>query len=188
MRATLKGFTNCKFARILNYYNYGVNMKKTVFSMIFVFVICGSLFADPVIGFWKSIDDETGELTAGWEIYEKDGLLYGEIISLVGFPADQKAEMCDSSYKGFPLKGNVSEMTVIGTPWIFGLEKEDEGEWDGGKVIDPESGKMYTCEITFHPIGKKYKVETLEMRGKIGPFGRSQYWQRSTLEEVKAIK
>ena len=163
-------------------------MKKLLFIALVLFVGCVSAFADPVFGYWKSIDDETGKITAGWKIFEKDGLLYGEIVSLVDFPSDQKAANCDKSYKNFPKKGDVSQMTVIGTTWIFGLKKKSEGKWNNGKVIDPESGNMYNCEMTFHPSSKKYDVDTLEMRGKVGPFGRSQFWQKATETEVKSLK
>ena len=36
--------------------------------------------------------------------------------------------------------------------------------------------------------GKKYKVDTLEMRGSIGPFGRSQYWKKSTQADASALR
>lgn len=165
----------------------GECMKKNIITLIMVLFVCSIVVADPVVGYWKSIDDKTGKVTAGWEIYEKDGELYGKILSLVGFPVDQKASNCDTSYKGFPLSGNVSEMTVIGTPWIFGLEKKSTGKWSGGSIIDPESGNMYACEVTFHAAGKKYDVDTLEMRGKVGPFGKSQFWEKATFSEIKVI-
>jgi uncharacterized protein (DUF2147 family) len=61
------------------------------------------------------------------------------------------------------------------------------GQWSGGNVVDPESGSMYKCRITFRPAdGKRYKVDTLEMRGEIGlGIGRSQFWRKSTKAEVE---
>ena len=37
-------------------------------------------------------------------------------------------------------------------------------------------------------FGKKYLSDTLEMRGEVGPFGRSQFWNKATKEEALSIK
>jgi uncharacterized protein (DUF2147 family) len=88
-----------------------------------------------------------------------------------------KATACKESYSGFPVTGKVNQMTVAGTPWIFGLSMDKPGQWKNGNVIDPSDGKMYKCKITFHPRdGNKYKTDTLEMRGEIRlGIGRSQF-------------
>ena len=162
-------------------------MKRVVMYVALCALSVGALLADPAVGFWKSVDDDSGKVTAGWEVYEKNGVLYGEIINVVGKPADAKATKCKGPYDNFPVAGKTSEMTLVNTPWIWGLSNKGSGKWKGGKIVDHESGKQYTCEITFHKTGGKYKVDTLEMRGKIGPFGRSQFWQRSTEEEILSL-
>ena len=43
----------------------------------------------------------------------------------------------------------------------------------GGNILDPENGKTYTLKMTPIEDGKK-----LQMRGYIGPFYRTQVWQR----------
>jgi uncharacterized protein (DUF2147 family) len=146
--------------------------------------------ADPAEGFWISVDEKTGKDTAGWEIFIRDGKLYGRILSLAGLPQNVKADECKDSYKGFPTAGKVSEMNVVGTTWIFGLVPDSQpGQWKGGNVIDPNDGSMYGCKITFHPAdGKKYKVDTLEMRGTIGPLGRSQFWRKATQAQAAGLR
>ncbi len=163
-------------------------MKKLfiITSVLFLFT-CTLYAADPALGFWKSIDDASGEITAGWEVYEDNGILYGKILKVVGQPADALATACEGPYKDFPIAGDTSKMTLINTPWIYGLVNKGEGKWRNGRIIDPENGKAYASEITFHKAGAKYKVDTLEMRGKIGPFGRSQFWQKSTREEIMSL-
>jgi uncharacterized protein (DUF2147 family) len=80
-------------------------------------------------------------------------------------------------------------MRVVGPPWIFGLTQDKPGLWSGGNVVDPNDGNMYGCKITFHAAdSKKYPVDTLEMRGTIGPFGRSQFWKKSTQEEASGLR
>jgi uncharacterized protein (DUF2147 family) len=145
--------------------------------------------ADPAEGCWISIDEKTGKATAGWEIYVQGGKLYGKILAVADKPQDVIASACKSSYKNFPVPGDVSKMKAVGTPWIYGLSQKKAGEWNKGTVIDPGDGKDYGCEVTYHAAdGKKYKTETLEMRGKIGPFGRSQFWQKATREAASAVR
>ena len=166
-------------------------MKKLVFFAVVLISVCGFCFgADPVEGFWISFDDKTGNATAGWEIYTVGNKLYGKVLSVTGHPQDIKAFNCKDSYRGFPVQGKVSEMTVVGTPWIFDLTMDKTGIWSGGQVIDPDNGNMYKCKITYRPQdGNKYKTDTLEMRGEIGlGLGRSQLWQKSTQEAASALR
>jgi uncharacterized protein (DUF2147 family) len=166
-------------------------VKKQIWAIVLAVFTTGLCFAvDAVEGVWISVDDKTGKATAGWEIYQTDGKLYGKILSIAGFPQTALAERCKDSYRGFPVSGAVSRMPVIGTPWIFGLTQDHAGQWSHGSIIDPESGSMYQCKITFHAAdGSHYKVDTLEMRGEIGlGIGRSQYWRHATRAEAAGLR
>ncbi len=142
--------------------------------------------ADPVEGFWKSVDED-GKATAFWRIYDRNGTLYGEILKIVGKSDDTIATAAKPSYKDFPVAGQVNTMRVIGTPWIYGLKKRSAGQWDGGSIVDPGKGDLYKCKITFRAAdGKKYATDVLEMRGEIGlGIGRSQFWQRAKESEFR---
>jgi len=156
-------------------------MKKII-VLFLAFTVCGLCFAvDPVEGFWLSIDEKSGEVTGGWHIYVEGGILYGITLSTAAHPRGIVAVKCKDTYPGFPFPGKVSERTVEGTPWIFGLTKGKNGEWSGGLVVNPEDGRVYKCKMTFRAAdGKKFKTDVLEMRGEIGlGIGRSQYWQRT---------
>jgi len=166
-------------------------MKKIAFLVGVMFFLSGIyLAADPAEGFWVSVDEKSGKATAGWEIYTVGNKLFGRILSVSGHPQDVKASNCKESYKGFNQPGKVNEMTVVGTPWIFDLTMDKPGIWSGGSIIDPDGGSMYKCKITFRPQdGKKYLVDTLEMRGEIGlGIGRSQYWRKATRTEAAALR
>ena len=164
--------------------------KIAFFALVFVFVSGLCFAADPVEGYWISMDEKSGKATAGWEIYTVGNQLFGKILSVADHPQAEKASKCKDSYAGFPVQGKVSEMTVVGTPWIFNLTMDKAGNWSGGQIIDPNDGKMYKCKITFRPLdGKKYSKDTLEMRGEIGlGIGRSQYWQKATKDEASALR
>ena len=166
-------------------------MKKIVlFTAIFLFTFGVCFGADFAEGFWISYDEKSGKATAGWEIYTVGDKLYGKPLSVADHPQDVTAYKCKDSYAGFPVAGKVSQMIVVGTPWIFGLTMNRPGVWSGGNVIDPDSGTMYKCRITYHATdGNKYKVDTLEMRGEIGlGIGRSQFWRKCTRAEASAIR
>jgi uncharacterized protein (DUF2147 family) len=82
-------------------------------------------------------------------------------------------------------------MTVVGTTWMFGLtlDRAGAGNWSGGNIIDPDNGSMYGCRVTFRQSdGNRYKVDTLEMRGSIGPIGRSQFWTKATREQAAGLR
>ena len=46
----------------------------------------------------------------------------------------------------------------------------DDSEYTDGKIMDPKKGSVYSSEIW-----KDYN-DKLRVRGKIGPFGRTQTW------------
>ena len=167
-----------------------IKPAKILCVLIFLLISGICFAADPAEGYWISVDEKTGKDTAGWEIFMKDGKLFGRILSLADLPQNVKADQCKDSYKGFPTAGRVSDMTVVGTTWIFGLVPDDRlGQWKGGNIIDPNDGSMYGCKITFHAAdGKKFRVDTLEVRGTIGPFGRSQFWRRATREQAAGLR
>ncbi|GHV74857.1 hypothetical protein AGMMS49940_21590 [Spirochaetia bacterium] len=165
-------------------------MKQIIALCMGMVLAAGFCFADPVEGFWISVDDKTGKATAGWEIYRQNGKLYGRILSIAGYPQDAKAFYCKESYRDFPLPGKVNQLPVIGTPWLFGLSPDGPGKWSGGQVIDPQNGNMYKCKITYRTAdGKRLKTDALEMRGEIGlGIGRSQFWQKSTQAEAGGLR
>jgi uncharacterized protein (DUF2147 family) len=165
-------------------------MKKFL-MMCGVLVVIGAaqLAADPAEGYWLSVDDKSGKINAGWEIYVVDGKLYGKILSIADFDQGELATACTGKYPGFPGQGPANELTVVGTTWVFGLSQDSAGQWSKGNIIDPNDGKMYGCKVTYRPAdGKRYKVDTLEVRGTIGPFGRSQYWQKATREQASGLR
>lgn len=165
-------------------------MKK-LFLLVAVFMCFSllSVFADPVEGLWKSIDEKSGKVTAVWKIYVQGEKLFGEMLVVLGKKPDAKAEKCTKDYPGFPRAGKVSNMLLIGTPFMFNLEKKAVGSWHNGYIIAPDNGKYYYCKVTFRAKdGKKYKTDCLEMRGEIGlGIGRSQLWVRATDAEAQSL-
>ena len=166
-------------------------MKKWAALLTMLCMAAAFCFAaDPAEGYWISYDEKTGKATAGWKIWEEGGELKGEITSLADLPQDQLATAgTGKSYADFYHGTDIGTLSSVGTQWIWGLKKKSAGNWEKGSIIDPGSGDKYACKVTFHAAdGKKYKVDTLEMRGSIGPFGRSQYWQKASETEARSLR
>jgi len=165
-----------------------VFMKKLCF-VLFLFSASFVFALDLAEGLWKSIDEKTGKVTAVWKIEVKENKLFGEIVVAIGKDPKRLAVNCKDSYPGFPKAGKVNQMLLIGTPFIYNLEKKSEGVWHNGYIVAPDNGKYYYCKITFRKAdGKKYKEDSLEMRGEIGlGIGRSQLWKKTTEEETENL-
>ncbi|HMG36098.1 MAG TPA: DUF2147 domain-containing protein [Blastocatellia bacterium] len=123
--------------------------------------------ASPV-GRWRSVDGATGKVNSIVVIWEANGKLYGKIEKLVNpDPGDPnpRCTRCDGELKGRPL---------IGLQILWDLVKDGD-EWSGGRILDPDNGKVYKCYIALEDGGKKLKV-----RGYLGfsLLGRTEYWLR----------
>mgnify|MGYP003576760117 CR=1 FL=1 len=127
-----------------------------------------ALAADTPVGTWETIDDKTGQPKSLVEISaDSNGVLSGKIVKGLGPTADpeRRCTACKDANKDQLIRG----MTIIS-----GLKKDDD-EWNGGTVLDPESGKTYKCKMYLEDNGQK-----LVVRGYIGfaLVGRSQTWNR----------
>ncbi len=119
------------------------------------------------VGTWRNIDDKTGEAKAEIRISESGGVLTGRIERRLAKDAkpDSVCEDCTDDRKGKP---------ITGLEIIRGAKKaEGKDVWEGGRILDPENGREYTLRLTPIEGGKR-----LEVRGSIGPFGRTQTWVR----------
>lgn len=137
--------------------------KSLLFLIILVFPFIIS--AQSILGNWETIDDVTKNKKSIVEIYEQDGKIYAKITKLLT-PGDENkiCDQCEGDNKDKPVKGMII---------IDGLT-EDGDEWNGGKILDPKTGKIYKCYITLEEDNK------LKVRGYIGfsLIGRTQYWYR----------
>ena len=119
-------------------------------------------------GLWKSVDDKTGKPKSLIRITETGGELQGKIEKLFRDPDTEQNPKCDKC------EGVNKAQPIIGMTILFGLKKDGE-EYNGGKILDPENGKLYSSKLSLVDHNKK-----LSVRGYIGvPFmGRSQTWIR----------
>ena len=119
------------------------------------------------VGLWRNVDDKTGEAKAEVRIAESGGVLTGKIEKrlLKDAKPDDVCIECSDDRKGARL---------LGLEIIRSAQKaEGKDVWEGGKILDPENGRNYSLRLSPVEGGKR-----LEVRGAIGPFGRTQTWIR----------
>lgn len=120
------------------------------------------------VGNWTTIDDKTGKPKSVVEIYEaKDGSLAGRVVDVLSSDRGPNpvCDKCTGANKGKPVEGMVI---------MWGVKKSGN-TWEGGKILDPATGKTYSVKVT--PIAGGGK---LEVRGFMGfsMLGRTQTWVR----------
>jgi uncharacterized protein (DUF2147 family) len=142
-------------------------MKK-IFMALALFTLASLARAQMTpVGSWHTIDDKTGEIKSLVVITESNGVLSGRIDKLLRQGADQGARCTKCS-------DDRKDKLILGMEIIRGIKKADGKDvWDGGKILDPESGSSYTLRLTPIEGGKK-----LEMRGSVFGIGRTQTWVR----------
>ncbi len=132
---------------------------------------CAQAAVTPV-GYYQTIDDETGKPKAIVQIgLTGNSTLYGRIVKL--YPREGLAPnpLC------IACKGSLHNQPIIGMVILQGLKqnKSNPLQWEGGRIIDPKTGKQYNCYLEIQDNGRK-----LKLRGYIGfsIIGRTQMWLR----------
>jgi uncharacterized protein (DUF2147 family) len=139
---------------------------KYLLALLFFCVVTFTINAQSAVGTWKTIDDEDGKAKSLVEIYEKNGKIYGKVSKLIN-PEATNCGKCEGIKKDQP---------IVGMEILWNLVKDSDTEWEGGKILDPKTGKEYKCKIELTDSN------TLQVRGFIGfaLLGRTQTWYRVT--------
>lgn len=119
-------------------------------------------------GLWKTIDDDSKKEKSLVRITESNGVFSGRIEMLLDPATDQKAvcDKCSDDRKDKP---------ILGLEILRGIKQgeSDKAVYEGGTIVDPNNGKSYRARLK--PVNGGAQ---LEMRGYLGPFFRTQVWQR----------
>ncbi len=119
-------------------------------------------------GLWTTIDDVTGKPRSIVRIYDRNGVLSGQIVRVFKRPGDTGiCHNCPGAFRNKPIQG-------LGIMW--GLRRSDSNTWDNGHIIDPQVGKIYNVKVTLANGGR-----SLLVRGYMGIslLGRTQTWHRA---------
>ncbi len=108
--------------------------------------------ADPsVLGRWRTISDKTGLETGVVEIGQAGDGLAGKVVKIIpqaGDPADPVCKKCDGAEKN---------QRVLGMTILKGFHRDGD-EWDGGTILDPRTGSVYSSEIRLDDGGRKVRI------------------------------
>ena len=139
-------------------------MRKIGIIALLLVAMSASAQVKDILGDWKTVDDKTGERRSIVTIYKgSDGLYYGKISKMLMYT--------DLYLKCDQCKGEDYNQPIEGLVIIRGMKAEN-GEFVGGKVLDPESGKFYYGKI-YMKDGKLVLRGSLDKRGFLG---RNQTW------------
>ena len=130
-------------------------------------------FAASIEGYWKSIDDRTGEQLSIYEIKKAaDGTFHGKILYRYPVPGGVALTHCTKCPPPYTNKPLVGMETFIG----FKQDEKNPNLYMDGRVLEPKSGKIYKGKANLSADGKR-----LRLRGYVGlsALGRTQVWIRT---------
>jgi len=141
---------------------------RLVVALVFLFPPFAMAQSATPVGVWKTIDDVSGKERSIVRIVEINGKLQGTVDNIFDRPGDDPDHLC------VECKGDLNGKPVIGMRILWGL-KDKGGVWKGGKILDPDNGKVYSCKMELAANGQE-----LNVRGYIGIslIGRTQTWYR----------
>ena len=164
-----------KLFRLLINYDVAMNSSPVVlhsissymkyfWMIVFSFFLVFGLPAQ-MTGLWEAVDETDDTPRSIVRIYEQDNKLYGRVERLLPAATITHCTGCTGEMKNKPLKG----MLIL-----YDLEKNANGGSEG-KILDPKSGKMYSCYIEL------VSPDKLKVRGYVGlsAFGKTMYWHRA---------
>jgi uncharacterized protein (DUF2147 family) len=145
-------------------------MRTAVRSALIVFAMLLATAAyaatDTPVGTWTQVDDHTGKPKSIIEITQlADGTLQGTVKQVL-FSDQGPHPICDKC------DGDRHNKPVVGMVIMWGVKRDDD-VWDGGKILDPKTGKIYRVQLSLADNGRK-----LNVRGYLFFFYRTQTWIR----------
>jgi uncharacterized protein (DUF2147 family) len=149
----------------------------TVFGAFFIpLALFLSLISHPAlaqtvspVGYWRTIDDVTGQPRSVVQIWQSNGQLQGKLTS-INFRSDESPK--DLCTKCAPPRNT---QQILGMTILWGMTYAGNNTWSNGQILDPKIGKIYSCKLYLSRDGR-----SMEARGYIGVslLGRSQQWYR----------
>lgn len=130
-------------------------------------------FAATPEGFWKSIDDRTGEQLSIIEIKKKpDNTYTGTIVYRYPVPGGAVLTNCVKCPEPFKNK------PILGLQIAWGLKEDpkNQNHYIDGRVLEPKTGNIYEGKAQLSADGKR-----IRMRGYMGisVLGRTVVWIRT---------
>lgn len=145
-----------------------------LFSLGFLFLsfFCINATAQNIspVGYWKTVDDKTGDILSVVQIYSAGNALAGKIVQIMPVLGQKITDRC------VKCKGDMYNQPMMGLGIIWGMQQLNQITWGRGRVLDPKSGNIYRGTMSLINNG-----QLLQLRGYIGLplFGRTETWIRT---------
>ena len=144
-------------------------MAKQLIGVLLLSAVSSFSFAEDMTGLWQSIDDKTGAPKALVEIRKENDTYVGKIVKVTpraGYTPKETCVDCPPPYTNKP---------IIGMDVLTGLKSTDGLNYTSGRILDPNTGKLYSMKAKLSSNGKR-----LHLRGYLGisALGRNQIWIR----------
>ena len=145
-------------------------MSKQLISALLLSAMTSFAFANDIAGLWQTIDDKTGAPKGQVEIrQEANGTYVGKIVKITpraGYTPKTTCVDCPAPYTNKP---------ILGLDVLTGLKHSSGNNYTGGRILDPNTGKVYNMKAKLSSNGKR-----LTLRGYVGvsALGRTQTWIR----------
>lgn len=157
-------------------------MKKFLIAAIGILTVQIANAAAPLVGLYQTIDDKTNQPKSIVALYEysdgDDTEIAGRIVALYGADGKVSETLAAPVKVADKVKGTPH---YVGLDIIWGMEWDaDDNRYEDGKIMDPQSGSVYSSVIWQDTPGE------LNVRGKIGPIGRTQKWRALPADALPA--
>lgn len=148
------------------------------------FALCALLAAplmgadfSAVKGYWVIPDENTNKPESVAFFYERGGLYFARMVLLYD---DAGVEVCETVSNPREIaKGLGPGVKLLGLDFIFNLKPDSKSGRLKGKVVNPDSGKVFDCEVWFDS-----KRNALVVRGEILIFGKNNYWKKIQADKI----
>lgn len=147
-----------------------------------LFIPMTAMAGIPFVGMYQTIDDETSKPKSIVALYEykegDDALLAGRIVALY----DENGKLSETLSNPVKIADKVDgSPKYVGLDIVWNMEWDsDDNEYTDGKIMDPKKGSVYSSVIW------QDSKDKLRVRGKIGPFGRTQTWNVMSVSDLPA--
>jgi uncharacterized protein (DUF2147 family) len=132
-------------------------------------LVCAALAQANPTGLWRTMDDATGKPRGEVRIRERDGKLVGTLVRSLAPDPSKEPLTCK------PCSDDRKDQPMAGLEMIRGAKAVASSPWfEDGEILDPDNGKIYKLKMRVSDDGK-----SLLVRGYIGPFYRTQTWERA---------
>ena len=143
-------------------------MKRNAVAVVVAILsamLAASAFAqNSAIGLWENVESDKVTLI---RTYEEGGKLLGKIEKVLKNNVEDTAATCTKC------KDGNKDKPMAGLQLIWDMQKDGD-RWSGGKLLDPETGRVVNCRLETEEGGKVLKV-----RGSIAFLSKTQTWTRS---------